>query len=128
MPVRSLNSPVFKWPDRKIVHQALLEWVKKKAQERPELLRAGYFGSYARGDWGVSSDLDLILILDHSEVNFQERATEWDVTSLPVPVDILIYTEEEWLALAERGDRFYKTIEEEAVWIFYSSNSTVASA
>jgi uncharacterized protein len=117
MPVRSLNSPVFKWPDREFVHQALLEWVEQKAKEKPELLRAGYFGSYARGDWGVGSDLDLILILDQSPVGFYQRATEWDATSLPVPVDILVYTEDEWKALASRGDRFQKLVEAEAIWV-----------
>jgi hypothetical protein len=66
MPVRSLNSSVFKWPDRNAVHQALLTWVDQQAQEKSELLRAGYFGSYARWDWGVGSDLDLILIVEHS--------------------------------------------------------------
>jgi predicted nucleotidyltransferase len=36
----------------------------------PEVVRVGYFGSYARGDWGVGSDLDLIIIVDRSDEPF----------------------------------------------------------
>jgi predicted nucleotidyltransferase len=95
-----------------------VEWVDQIVKNRLQLLRAGYFGSYARGDWGVGSDLDVILILDHSPVDFHQRSASWDATHLPVPADILIYTEEEWHTMASRGDRFHKRIEEEAVWVF----------
>jgi uncharacterized protein len=50
MPVKSFTSSVIKWPDLEAVLHALNTWVKKYAQERRELLKAGYFGSYARGD------------------------------------------------------------------------------
>jgi uncharacterized protein len=135
MPVRSLNSPVLKWPDRKTVFQALEKWVAKYAGSRPELLRAGVIGSYARGDWGVGSDLDLILIVKDREgrvstqgarsgstgLPFHERGLEWDTTNLPVPVDLLVYTQGEWKEMAERGERFYRMTTEEAVWVFDSS-------
>ena len=63
MPVRSLNTPVLKWPDKNTVDQAVRSWSIEQALRRPELKRIGYFGSYARGDWGVGSDLDLIAVL-----------------------------------------------------------------
>lgn len=52
MPVRSLNSSVLRWPDARAVEAALQHWAKTTAQTHPEVLRIGYFGSYARGDWG----------------------------------------------------------------------------
>ncbi len=61
MPVRSLNSSVLKWPSRKTVDRAVRSWTAEQVQQRPEIVRLGYFGSYARGDWGVGSDLDLIV-------------------------------------------------------------------
>jgi len=64
MPVRSLSSSVLRWPDRLAVDQAVRAWAKEKAEERKEILQIGYFGSYARGDWGVGSDLDIIIILE----------------------------------------------------------------
>jgi uncharacterized protein len=53
MPVRLLTSSVFKWPDKEVVDKAVRDWAGKVAQEYPEVMRLGYFGSYARGDWGV---------------------------------------------------------------------------
>lgn len=127
MPVRSLSSPVFKWPERDEVHQALIEWAAAQAEQKLGLLRVGYFGSYARGNWGVGSDLDLIVIVDQDEQPFIERGQDWDISALPVPADVLVYTEQEWVELARREERFYRTVAAEAVWV-YSSNKNVASA
>ena len=70
MPVRSLNSPVLKWPDAQTVVQALEGWAEKVTRDRPEVVRIGFFGSYARGDWGVGSDLDLLFIVAESDQPF----------------------------------------------------------
>jgi predicted nucleotidyltransferase len=118
MPVRSLNSPVIKWPDLRTVDQAVRDWVDQQVKSGRDILRAGYFGSYARGDWGVNSDLDLILIVKHSDLPFWRRALKWDVLSLPVPVDLLVYTQEEWQSLVKQGERFPLTVEREAVWVY----------
>jgi len=48
-----------------------------------------------------------------------EASSEWDLSTLPVPADILIYTEQEWRELVAGGGRFARTIEKEAVWIQY---------
>jgi predicted nucleotidyltransferase len=89
-----------------------------QGQARPDLLRAGYFGSYARGDWGVGSDLDVILIVLDSKTTFMERSTEWDLAQFPVLVDIVVYTLDEWSKLAETQSRFFKTIEKEVIWVY----------
>ena len=47
--------------------------------------RFGYFGSYARGDYGPGSDVDLIAIVRRAQRPFHERALELDVLGLPVP-------------------------------------------
>jgi predicted nucleotidyltransferase len=41
------------------------------------VLEIGYFGSYARGDWGVGSDVDLIVIVAESELPRERRAVEF---------------------------------------------------
>jgi predicted nucleotidyltransferase len=98
MPLRSLTSPVFKWPDAEKVEAAVRRWAKKVGHERPDVLQIGYFGSYARGDWGVGSDLDLVIILESSEKTFDMRASEWDTGEIPVPTDVPVCTREEWQA------------------------------
>jgi predicted nucleotidyltransferase len=97
------------------VERAVRAWTQSLSDEG--LLRVGYVGSYARGDWGVGSDLDLVIILESSQQAFGERSLEFDVSGLPVPCDLLVYTAEEWRAMAERGDRFQRAVEREAVWI-----------
>jgi len=118
MPTRSLRSSVLKWPDRAAVHAAVAAWAREAARTHPELLRAGYFGSYARGDWGVGSDVDLILIVERAERDRAERALEWDVLALPVPAEALVYTAEEWDGLRANGGRFGRTLAAEAVWVY----------
>lgn len=118
MPVRSLNSSVLVWPDRLVVDRAVRRWAAEMARTRPELQRLGYFGSYARGDWGVGSDLDIVAIVTAAEQSFEQRASSWDLTALPVPAEILVYTESEQQALEARGGRFARTLAREVVWVF----------
>lgn len=122
MPVRSLSSSVLRWPDRQVVDQAVRAWAKEMAEERKDILRIGYFGSYARGDSGVGSDLDIIIILERSDLPFVRRAVEWDASKLPVPADLLVYTEDEWRSMKDQG-RFYGTVMNEAVWVYQKGNS-----
>ena len=115
MPVRLLRSPVLKWPDAQTVDRAVRCWAENIDQNRKDVLCIGYFGSYARGDWGVGSDLDLIVIVKHSDLPFEKRSISWNVITLPVPVDLLIYTQVEWDELRHR--RFYSTVMQEAIWV-----------
>ncbi len=115
MPVRSLSSSILKWPEPETVLRALHEWVAEVAGRRQEIARIGYLGSYARGDWGVGSDLDLVIIVESSAQPFEMRATEFDTTRLPVPVDLLIYTTEEWQRLSNQGR--WQQAAKEIVWI-----------
>ena len=71
MPVRSSNSSVLVWPDRTIVDRAVRAWAAAAAARRGDVRRIGYFGSYARGDWGVGSDLDLVAIVDAAVEPFE---------------------------------------------------------
>ena len=119
MPVRSLNSPVLKWPSREEVNRALRHWLKKKMATHPEIIKLGIFGSFAKENWGVGSDLDLIAIIQDSSIPFERRPAAWNFELLPVPTDILIYTEKEWQDMQKKGGRFVNMIEKEAVWLYF---------
>ena len=118
MPVRSLNSSVLKWPDRMTVDRAARSWAEQEAGRHPELLRLGYFGSYARGDAGVGSDLDLIAIVDRTAETFERRSIEWDLNALPVPAELIVYTLKEWKRLREQGSKFARMLNSQVVWIY----------
>ena len=93
--------------------KAVRQWAEDLSRTRKEVLAVGYFGSLARGEWGVGSDLDLVLIVESSQQPFLRRSAGWDTTALPVPVDLLVYTPEEWRKLRSR-------MKEEVVWIYRS--------
>ncbi|MFZ5867780.1 MAG: nucleotidyltransferase domain-containing protein [Thermodesulfobacteriota bacterium] len=118
MPVRSLNSSVLRWPDRGQVDRAIRNWATDLVRKHAGVLRLGYFGSYARGNWGVGSDLDLVMIVDRTDEPFEQRATHWDLNELPVPAQMIVYTSGEWDSLQEAGGRFARTLAKETVWVF----------
>lgn len=125
MPVRSLHSSVLKWPDAAVVDRAARQWASRIAALHPEVLFIAYFGSYARGDWGVGSDLDLLILVGASQRPFFERSLDFDLSDLPVPAEVLIYTQADWEALSIQSPRFYSTLIKEWVPIFqrYPGNS-----
>lgn len=118
MPVRSLNSPVLKWPDREQVDAAVRRWAAHQVRLRPEVQAVGYFGSYARGDWGVGSDLDLIVVMTETTQSFERRGQGWDMHYLPVRVDLLVYTPPELETLRTEGGRFARVLDDETVWVY----------
>ena len=118
MPVRSLNSSVLTWPDRTAVDSALRRWAVREAGKHPELCRLGYFGSYARDEWGVGSDVDLVAVVGGTDEPFEKRPVSWDTHTLPVPAELLVYTEQEWFRLLESDSRFARTLTSETVWVF----------
>jgi predicted nucleotidyltransferase len=108
---------VLKWPDGARVVSALRTWAEAMSRTHTELCRVGYFGSYARNESGVGSDLDIIVIVSHTDVAFVSRGAHWDTTDLPVPADVLVYTRAEWEQL-ERGDRPRPRLVDETRWVF----------
>jgi uncharacterized protein len=118
MPVRSLNSSVFKWPSRRTVDKAVRSWAADVRQREPLLVGLAYFGSYARGDWGVGSDLDLLAVVEHCDESFERRSLSRDLSELPVQANLLIYTLTEWKAMEQEAGRFARMITGEAVWLF----------
>ena len=98
--------------------QTVRRWSIEQGQRRPELTRLGYFGSYARGDWGVGSDLDLIAVVEDAAEPFERRILNWELDHLPVPAEILVYTLKEWLKMQKKGDKFSRMLNSEVIWTY----------
>ena len=118
-PVRSFNSPFLKWPERAEVVAGLREWVARQRASHPELVRVGYFGSLNDGvRYGIGSDADVVAVVTHSSrEHWWERPLDFDPTSeVPVNVDLLVYTEDEFTHILARGDAFARTMQN-VVWL-----------
>jgi uncharacterized protein len=100
------------------VHDAVVRWAGDAASSNPEVERVGYIGSYARGDWGVGSDVDLIVVVRNCERGPLERALDFGTTALPVPADLIVYTAEEWRSLESRSARLFEVANEEGIWVY----------
>jgi len=118
MPVRSLHSSILVWPSVSAVRSAARAWAAVEVPRHTGLTRLGYYGSYARGDAGVGSDLDLFAIIASSADAFERRGLRWGILELPVPASIVVYTAAEWERMRAAGGRFARTVEREAVWLF----------
>lgn len=115
MPVRSLSDRVMKWPDAATVRAAAARWAGTVASVRDDVRAIGIFGSYARGDRGVGSDLDVVIIIDETDLPYERRSLTFDLPDLPVPVDLLVYTASEWDRLDSGGMR---RAAEEMAWLY----------
>jgi predicted nucleotidyltransferase len=90
-------------------------WAADIVGRHVDVQAVGYFGSYARGDWGVGSDVDLVVIVDRTPERFDRRALAFDATTLPVPADVLVYTLDEWQAM--EGSARFRSARDEMVWV-----------
>lgn len=91
-------------------------WAVELGDADTNVTRIGYFGSYARGNWGVGSDVDLLVLLRESGQPFGERSVS-PRPRLPVPADLLVYTLDEWRRMIEQPG-FAQTANREAVWVY----------
>jgi uncharacterized protein len=114
VPVTSSRSSLKRWPSAELVLSSAGAWARRLADGAPSVVAVGYFGSYARGEGGVGSDLDLLVV--RRDGTPEPDLLGADVAALPVPADVLHYTEGELRDLLERGGRMATVVEHEARW------------
>jgi predicted nucleotidyltransferase len=106
-----------RWPAAGEVDTAVRTWARNLVGSDRNVVAVGYFGSYARGDWGPGSDLDVVILVRSSDAPLVGRIAPGDATLLPVPTDVLTYTPDEWRQLGARGGRFAETLARELRWV-----------
>lgn len=82
-------------------------------QKDSRVVKIGYFGSYARGDCGFGNDLDVVIVVRTSDRDFFHRSVDFNTSSIPVPIDLLVYTEDEFEKLSSEG----WSVVREIVWV-----------
>jgi predicted nucleotidyltransferase len=105
--------------DFKTIKQELLDLLKNQ-----HLHQVLLFGSYARGAAREESDVDLLVILDkkgmsgsYAEVLENKKFVSMLLRELrkKIPIDLLVYTKDEWAALKKSGSSFIQQIEREGI-------------
>ena len=92
--------------ERDEVLSALSAVAARILKERPEVVSVRLFGSIARGDQVGTSDADVLIVL---RAGTQGDPIDWIRTyygyfRLPVPVDLLVYSEDQVAGRLNAGD------------------------
>ncbi len=111
------------WRERAAARRLLLDEAVRRLRiwlPTVEGARGAYiFGSYARGDVGPDSDLDVVIVQD-TDAPFFERGSLFYGSSfrreLQAPVDLLVYTPAELEELQVRR-QFFADIVAQGLWI-----------
>ena len=90
------------------------------AEVRRHVSRLILYGSRARGEASVDSDLDLIALVDEITPELQEKMEEvaysvmWDHDFRPI-ISLKIFGEDRFRSAAAKGFSFYRNVEREGV-------------
>ena len=118
MPVRSLTQSLLRWPESDLVLSQVERWAAQVAAEPPCLKRLGVFGSYGRGDAGVGSDLDLVLIDREARGPQHRRLLACPLEALPLSCDALVLTPHEHRELLASGSAMAKALQRDCRWLW----------
>lgn len=118
MPVRSLTQSVLRWPEPELVLRQVTDWAMRMAAEHRGLERVGVFGSYGRGEAGVGSDLDLLLIDSQAAGPQQRRLLVWPLAELPLSCDALVLTPAEHADLLANGSAMAAALARDSRWLW----------
>jgi len=113
----SSTGSVLRWPSSEAVLEQTRIWAEQQAESNPDLEAVGVFGSYGRGDAGVGSDLDLLLILSQCDLPVWERLRRWDTSPLPLATDLLVYSRAEWHTLPQWNPKLAEVLGREVRWL-----------
>ncbi len=110
--MQNLFYPSFKarWIDRDQIIQSIKEEAIKVAAQDTRIQQVFLFGSCARRDNTPRSDADLLIIVKQDTRRPLDRIPEYLIafSNLPVPVDVLVYTEDEVSQAQASGNPFIR--------------------
>jgi predicted nucleotidyltransferase len=102
-----LRSASPKFASRSEVLGLARKTAQQMAANHPEVSRVILFGSLAREDFGVRSDMDLLILLKSSHLPIRERIREFLKDCSEYPTDVFPLTEGELESRLKRSDPFW---------------------
>ena len=118
MPVKLLNSAILKWPDENTVLEKAKIWAQKTGSKNNNIAKISSFGSITTGRWGVGSDCDILIELEICSLPFMERSLGYNTSDIPVPVEIVVYTTGELIAMRKEGHRFMREFDRDSIDLY----------
>ena len=82
--------------NRAEIAQAVHAYAYRLHRDFPEITRIIWFGSWVHGHPSPGSDVDLCLVISHTDLPSRDRASHYLPVGFPVGVDLLVYTQEEF--------------------------------
>jgi predicted nucleotidyltransferase len=93
VPNESSNTVVIKSTNPERIDKEIRKYVRAFRTKHPEIRRIIWFGSWVNGIPGPWSDVDVCLILSHSELSPRNRIPRYLPSGFPVGIDLFPYTE-----------------------------------
>lgn len=87
------------------------EYARLLRESHPEIKGMRWFGSWVDGSARAGSDVDLCIIVAHSEKRRRDRIVDYLPLRFPVGIDLFVYTEAELNALRKEHSSFAAVIE-----------------
>ena len=105
--------------EEKIVSE-LRELSLKISKKNGKIKRIYLFGSYAESNACLRSDADILIVVSQDERPMMDRLDEFmlEFADASVPVDVLVYTEEELERAISEKNRFLTKIAESGLILF----------
>jgi len=114
----SSDSAVAKLPAHDIMIQELRHISESMAKKYEEIEEIILFGSLARGDYGVDSDADILVIISSSHYDrFFDRIPKYvtDFLDFCMPVDVFPYTRKEIDIMKGKESLFIRSMLDECI-------------
>jgi uncharacterized protein len=110
VPNDSSSSVVIRFANPDRIRREVAKYARNIREERPEVRRIIWFGSWVNGSPVPGSDVDLCLILSHSDLPIRARIPLYLPSGFPVGLDLFAYTEAEFAALAQNNSGWHDCI------------------
>jgi len=110
--IKSLGSAKIISLNKEIVLREIKKIAKKiKKEEKGNILDIIIFGSIAKNNYTGTSDVDIVIILKESDLNFIERIIKYrKYFDLDIGVDLFVYTFSEFEKMKRENNFFIKEI------------------
>ncbi len=107
---QSLGSVVVRSADRPAIEASVREYVAGLIGAHPQIVEIIWFGSWINGIPTPASDVDICIVLSHSDIPFRDRIPEFLPVGFPVGIDVFPYTVEEMRTLSAESPDWHRAM------------------